>query len=155
GWAVRPRCTSWTGLGTWRTWRSRTRWSPRFGKRPERNRTPGRRDHPRRRVGRPRRGHPDGLTGQAGRLGGSGQAPACTAGAFRPRLLLHACEVADTVRMAAEAGGSGGLQRVDPGGVQAYKDAVVAQLYIGLQGSAPCEWCRNRQRAWTTRRIGH
>jgi dihydrolipoamide dehydrogenase len=55
-------------------------------------------------------------------------------GCIPTKALLHAGEVADAVRGSAEFGVTASLEGVDLVGVKAYKDAVVARLYKGLQG---------------------
>jgi dihydrolipoamide dehydrogenase len=55
-------------------------------------------------------------------------------GCIPTKALLHAGEVADTVRSAAKSGIQAVLGGVDPAGMQSYKDAVVGRLYAGLQG---------------------
>ena len=55
-------------------------------------------------------------------------------GCIPTKALLHAGEVADSVREAAQFGVEATLSGVDLAGVNAYKDGVVARLYKGLQG---------------------
>jgi dihydrolipoamide dehydrogenase len=55
-------------------------------------------------------------------------------GCIPTKALLHAGEVADTVRSAAKNGIKAAFDGVDSGAVQAYKDTVVGRLYGGLQG---------------------
>lgn len=55
-------------------------------------------------------------------------------GCIPTKALLHAGEVADTVRSAAKSGIQAVFGGVDPAGVQSYKDAVVGRLYAGLHG---------------------
>lgn len=55
-------------------------------------------------------------------------------GCIPTKALLHAAEVADTVRGAAKFGVGAALTGVDPAAVHAYKDAVVGRLHKGLQG---------------------
>jgi dihydrolipoamide dehydrogenase len=55
-------------------------------------------------------------------------------GCIPTKALLHAGEVADSVREAAEFGVEATLSGVDLAGVNAYKDGVVSRLYKGLQG---------------------
>ena len=55
-------------------------------------------------------------------------------GCIPTKALLHAGEVADSVRDADAFGISATLGGVDLAGVNAYKDGVVARLYKGLQG---------------------
>jgi dihydrolipoamide dehydrogenase len=55
-------------------------------------------------------------------------------GCIPTKALLHAGEVADTVRDSATFGVHSTLDHVDLSGVNAYKDGVVSRLYKGLQG---------------------
>lgn len=55
-------------------------------------------------------------------------------GCIPTKALLHAAEVADTVRGAAQVGIGADLTKVDVAGIHAYKDSVVDRLYRGLQG---------------------
>ncbi len=55
-------------------------------------------------------------------------------GCIPTKALLHAGEVADAVRDAAQFGVNASLDGVDLAGVNAYKDGVVGRLYKGLQG---------------------
>jgi len=55
-------------------------------------------------------------------------------GCIPTKALLHAGEVADTVRDAGHLGIEATLQRVDMTGVNSYKDSVVNRLHKGLQG---------------------
>ncbi len=55
-------------------------------------------------------------------------------GCIPTKALLHAGEVADSVRHADTFGISATLDGVDLSGVNAYKDGVVSRLYKGLQG---------------------
>jgi dihydrolipoyl dehydrogenase len=55
-------------------------------------------------------------------------------GCIPTKALLHAGEVADTVRESGSFGIVSELQGVDMARVNAYKDGVVARLYKGLQG---------------------
>ena len=55
-------------------------------------------------------------------------------GCIPTKALLHAGEVADSVREAAQFGVEATLSGVDLSGVNAYKDGVVSRLYKGLQG---------------------
>ncbi len=55
-------------------------------------------------------------------------------GCIPTKALLHAGEIADSVRHADTFGISATLDGVDLAGVNSYKDGVVARLYKGLQG---------------------
>jgi dihydrolipoamide dehydrogenase len=55
-------------------------------------------------------------------------------GCIPTKALLHAGEVADAAREAAQFGVKAELVGIDMAGVNAYKDGVVARLYKGLQG---------------------
>ena len=55
-------------------------------------------------------------------------------GCIPTKALLHAGEVADTARESAQFGVKASLDSIDMGGVNSYKDGVVARLYKGLQG---------------------
>jgi len=55
-------------------------------------------------------------------------------GCIPTKALLHAGEVADSAREAAEFGVQAELTGIDMVGVNKYKDGVVAKLYKGLQG---------------------
>jgi len=55
-------------------------------------------------------------------------------GCIPPKALLHAGEVADSVRHADTFGISATLDGIDLAAVNAYKDGVVSRLYKGLQG---------------------
>ncbi|MCZ4549415.1 dihydrolipoyl dehydrogenase [Gordonia rubripertincta] len=55
-------------------------------------------------------------------------------GCIPTKALLHAAEVADTVRAAAQVGIGADLTKIDVAGIHAYKDSVVDRLYRGLQG---------------------
>jgi len=55
-------------------------------------------------------------------------------GCIPTKALLHAAEVADQTREAAEFGVNATLESIDIKGVNAYKDGVVGRLYKGLQG---------------------
>src|SRR5664280_645016 len=55
-------------------------------------------------------------------------------GCIPTKALLHAAEVADTAREGMAFGVKTTFESVDMGGVNAYKDGVVARLYKGLQG---------------------
>ncbi len=55
-------------------------------------------------------------------------------GCIPTKALLHAGEIADQTRESEQFGVKAELIGVDMGGVNAYKDGVVARLYKGLQG---------------------
>lgn len=55
-------------------------------------------------------------------------------GCIPTKALLHAAEVADSVRESDQFGIRASLDGVDLAGVNAYKDGVVGRLYKGLQG---------------------
>ena len=55
-------------------------------------------------------------------------------GCIPTKALLHAGEIADSVRDAGTFGVTASLDGVDLAGVNSYKDGVVARLYKGLQG---------------------
>ena len=55
-------------------------------------------------------------------------------GCIPTKALLHAGEVADNTREAAQFGVAATFQGIDMAGVNTYKDGVVGQLYKGLQG---------------------
>ncbi|HZN17850.1 MAG TPA: dihydrolipoyl dehydrogenase [Micromonosporaceae bacterium] len=55
-------------------------------------------------------------------------------GCIPTKALLHAGEVADTAREAAQFGVRTSLDGIDMAGVNSYKDGVVSRLYKGLQG---------------------
>lgn len=55
-------------------------------------------------------------------------------GCIPTKALLHAAEVADTVRDSAHVGILSAFEGIDMSAVHAYKDGVVARLYKGLQG---------------------
>jgi dihydrolipoamide dehydrogenase len=55
-------------------------------------------------------------------------------GCIPTKALLHAGEVADSTRDAAHFGVNATLNSIDIGGVNTYKDGVIAGLYKGLQG---------------------
>jgi dihydrolipoamide dehydrogenase len=57
-------------------------------------------------------------------------------GCIPTKALLHAAEVADTAREGETFGVRSSLEGIDMGGVNKYKDGVVARLYKGLQGLA-------------------
>jgi dihydrolipoamide dehydrogenase len=55
-------------------------------------------------------------------------------GCIPTKALLHAAEVADTTRDAAAIGIRAGFEGVDPAGVRAYREGIVAKKYKGLEG---------------------
>jgi dihydrolipoamide dehydrogenase len=55
-------------------------------------------------------------------------------GCIPTKALLHAAEVADEARHGPEVGVKSSLDGIDMGGVNSYKDGVIARLYKGLQG---------------------
>ncbi|HWV50428.1 MAG TPA: dihydrolipoyl dehydrogenase [Microbacterium sp.] len=55
-------------------------------------------------------------------------------GCIPTKALLHAAEVADHVRDAASVGIAATLQGVDPAGVRAYREGIVAKKFKGLEG---------------------
>ena len=55
-------------------------------------------------------------------------------GCIPTKALLHAAEVADAARDGSQFGVKSTLEGVDMGGVNKYKDGVVARMYKGLQG---------------------
>lgn len=55
-------------------------------------------------------------------------------GCIPTKALLHAAEVAEHVRDAASVGVSATLEGVDPAGVRAYREGIVAKKYKGLEG---------------------
>ncbi|MGH4007397.1 MAG: dihydrolipoyl dehydrogenase [Pseudonocardiaceae bacterium] len=55
-------------------------------------------------------------------------------GCIPTKALLHAAEVADTARDGHQFGVKTALEGVDMGGVNKYKDGVVAKMFKGLQG---------------------
>ncbi|WP_250030357.1 dihydrolipoyl dehydrogenase [Paractinoplanes maris] len=55
-------------------------------------------------------------------------------GCIPTKALLHAAEVAEQTRESEQFGVKAELVGIDMGGVNAYKDGVVARLYKGLQG---------------------
>jgi dihydrolipoamide dehydrogenase len=55
-------------------------------------------------------------------------------GCIPTKALLHAGEIADSTRHAADFGVNADFQSMDMLGVNAYKDGVVGKLYKGLQG---------------------
>ena len=67
---------------------------------------------------------------EKGNLGGT----CLHVGCIPTKALLHAAEVADQTRESAQFGVSAILEGIDMGGVNAYKDKVVARLFKGLTG---------------------
>ena len=67
---------------------------------------------------------------EKGKLGGT----CLHVGCIPTKALLHAAEVAESARDAAEFGVRATLEGIDMAGVNAYKDGVVSKLYKGLQG---------------------
>jgi len=67
---------------------------------------------------------------EKGNLGGT----CLHVGCIPTKALLHAAEVADQTRESAQFGVSATLEGIDMGGVNAYKDKVVARLFKGLTG---------------------
>jgi len=55
-------------------------------------------------------------------------------GCIPTKALLHAAEVADEARSGPDVGVRSSLDGIDMGGVNSYKDGVIARLYKGLQG---------------------
>lgn len=55
-------------------------------------------------------------------------------GCIPTKALLHAAEVAEHVRDAAAVGVSATLDGIDPAGVRAYREGIVAKKYKGLEG---------------------
>ncbi|HVE96290.1 MAG TPA: dihydrolipoyl dehydrogenase [Pseudonocardiaceae bacterium] len=55
-------------------------------------------------------------------------------GCIPTKALLHAAEVADTARDGHQLGVKTALEGIDMGGVNKYKDGVVARMFKGLQG---------------------
>ena len=67
---------------------------------------------------------------EAGELGGT----CLHRGCIPTKALLHAGEIADSTRHAADFGVNAQFNSIDMAGVNSYKDGVVAKLYKGLQG---------------------
>ncbi len=67
---------------------------------------------------------------EKGKLGGT----CLHVGCIPTKALLHAAEVADATRDSAQLGVNATLEGIDMGGVNKYKDGVVARLYKGLAG---------------------
>ncbi|WP_404432967.1 dihydrolipoyl dehydrogenase [Microbacterium lacus] len=55
-------------------------------------------------------------------------------GCIPTKALLHAAEVADTARDAASIGVRATLEGIDPAGVRAYREGIVAKKFKGLEG---------------------
>src|SRR5690606_6579290 len=55
-------------------------------------------------------------------------------GCIPTKALLHAAEVAHTVRTAADYGVHASFTNIDPVGVRAYREGIVAKKFTGLQG---------------------
>lgn len=55
-------------------------------------------------------------------------------GCIPTKALLHAAEVADLTRDAASVGVRASLEGIDPAGVRAYREGIVAKKYKGLEG---------------------
>ncbi|AXL12246.1 dihydrolipoyl dehydrogenase [Microbacterium foliorum] len=55
-------------------------------------------------------------------------------GCIPTKALLHAAEVAEHVRDAAHVGITATLESIDPAGVRAYREGIVAKKYKGLEG---------------------
>ena len=67
---------------------------------------------------------------EKGNLGGT----CLHVGCIPTKALLHAAEVADSAREAAQFGVTASLEGIDMPGVNAYKDKVVERLFKGLTG---------------------
>jgi dihydrolipoamide dehydrogenase len=67
---------------------------------------------------------------EKGRLGGT----CLHVGCIPTKALLHAAEVADAARDSEQFGVNATFESIDMGGVNKYKDAVVAKLFRGLTG---------------------
>jgi len=67
---------------------------------------------------------------EKGKLGGT----CLHTGCIPTKALLHAAEVADSARDSERFGVSASFEGIDMGGVNKYKDGVVARLYAGLTG---------------------
>ena len=78
---------------------------------------------------RPSSGLTVGLV-EKGNLGGT----CLHVGCIPTKALLHAAEVADSAREAAQFGVTATLDGIDMAGVNAYKDEVVDRLFKGLTG---------------------
>ncbi|UNK72387.1 dihydrolipoyl dehydrogenase [Microbacterium sp. H1-D42] len=55
-------------------------------------------------------------------------------GCIPTKALLHAAEVADHVRTAASVGVTATFEAIDPAGVRAYREGIVAKKFKGLEG---------------------
>lgn len=55
-------------------------------------------------------------------------------GCIPTKALLHAAEVADLAREASSVGVRASLEGIDPAGVRAYREGIVAKKYKGLEG---------------------
>ena len=55
-------------------------------------------------------------------------------GCIPTKALLHAAEVADLARDASSVGVRASLEGIDPAGVRAYREGIVAKKYKGLEG---------------------
>lgn len=55
-------------------------------------------------------------------------------GCVPTKALLHAAEVADSAREASAIGVHATLERIDPAGVRAYREKIVAKKFQGLEG---------------------
>ena len=55
-------------------------------------------------------------------------------GCIPTKAMLHAAEVADSVRMGSQFGVHAAIDKIDLGGVVSYADSVVARIYKGLTG---------------------
>lgn len=55
-------------------------------------------------------------------------------GCIPTKALLHAAEIAHNVRTAADYGVVASLESIDPAGVRAYREGIVAKKFAGLQG---------------------
>ncbi len=67
---------------------------------------------------------------EKGKLGGT----CLHVGCIPTKALLHAAEVADSARESEQFGVNATLEGIDMGGVNKYKDGVVARLFKGLTG---------------------
>ena len=67
---------------------------------------------------------------EKGKLGGT----CLHVGCIPTKALLHAAEIADTARESEQFGVNATLEGIDMGGVNKYKDGVVARLFKGLTG---------------------
>ena len=55
-------------------------------------------------------------------------------GCIPTKALLHAAEVAETTRAAASVGVRATFEAIDPAGVRAYREGIVAKKFRGLEG---------------------